>query len=180
MQNILNPMSLKVTVCLCLFSGNWRFKEEFKQEYDISHPCRFLRSLLLLIRQYSHTSVGGIRWPFCACSFPIKNVTTVAAQVSFSFSSSGSWVTGGLTCRKSAAVAQPKSHQVHGHSVCRRAPKLAPEAILCHPHPTEICAPTLHRLATMGGLTGCKPKATPRWLIAAVYGFIQKVCRKCS
>lgn len=54
----------------------------------------------------------------------MKNATPVAARVSF-----GSWEAGDLPRCKPAAVAEPGSHQVHGHCVCsvlRRAPKLPP------------------------------------------------------
>lgn len=69
-------------------------------------------------------SLWGIRWPFCAYSFLRKNATPVAARVSF-----GSWEAGDLSRCKSAAVAEPRSHQVHGHCACyvlRRVPKLPP------------------------------------------------------
>lgn len=103
------------------------------------HLCLFLRSLSSLIRQYSHISVWGIRWPFCAYSLPIKNVTTVAAPVSF-----GSWVAGGLTCSKSAAVAEPKSHQVLAtvFSGCRGGPWAASRP-LCVTHNPLRSAPSL-------------------------------------
>lgn len=139
MQDILNQTNLEVTSFLGFFAFFLLLPEKKKSEelekmelliyfkkpeYYIWHLCQFLRFLLSLIRQCSHISLWGIRWPFCACSFPIKNATPVAARVSF-----GSWEAGDLPRCKSAAVAEPRSHQVHGHCVCcvlQRAPKLAP------------------------------------------------------
>lgn len=72
----------------------------------------------------------------------------MAAHVSL-----GSWVAGGLTCRKSAAVAEPKSDQVYGRCVCcvlRRAPRLPRPGPPCVTHiPLRS---TLHCLVTMGAL----------------------------
>lgn len=120
-----------------------------KQEHCMSHLFPFLRSLLSLIRQHLHISKPGIRWPFCAYSFPIKNVSTAATHVSF-----GSWVAGGLACSKSAAMAEARCHQVHGHlfAMCWARRPQAALGPLCHLHPCEICTPTCHCLATTVGL----------------------------
>lgn len=112
-----------------------------KQEHYISHLFPFLRSLLSLVRQHLHISKLGIRWPFCAYSFPIKNVSTAAAHVSF-----GSWVAGGLACSKSAAVAEARSHQVRGHlfAMCwARRPQAAlrPPCVTFIPLPTTAWLP---------------------------------------
>lgn len=80
-------------------------------------------------------SLWGIRWPFCAYSLLRKNATPVAAHVSF-----GSWEARDLSRCKSAAAAEPRSHQVHGCCVCcvlRRVPKLPPS-------PGHRVSPTTH------------------------------------
>lgn len=147
-----------------------------KLEYQISHLFLFLRSLLSFISQYSHISVWSIRWSICTSSFPIKNVSSVAAHISF-----GSWVAGGLICCKCAAVAECMSHQIHGPCGCcvlRRSPSCPPGHRVSPTSHWGLCLYSLPHGHHWG--TGWKPKATS-WLPTAVmYRFIQKGWRKCE
>lgn len=177
MQSIFKPTSLKVTLIFFLGKrkteglGKMELLTYFKKlQYQISHVFLFLRSLLSLISQYSHISVWSIRWPFCAYSFPIKNVSSVATHISF-----GSWVARGLTCCKCAAVAECKSHQ--------RGRQAVPRATMCHQHPTGVYVPTLNHLATMGRLDGTQKLPLDCPLLLCMYLFrkveenVKKNCR---